>query len=346
MKFLIVGCGSIGERHLTNLQKTIPDCDVSIYDPDPTRIKFITNKYQNIQSVKYDTIDSEIYDCVFICTPPISHVKLALRAAKSGSNVFIEKPLSSRADEIKDIEILQQLAHDKKLLTFVGYNFRFNKALNKIKQIIESGKHGRILHFSTYFGQFLPDWRPNVDYAKNYTARKNLGGGIIHDGSHELDYMKWLLGIPTTIQSQLAVTNIIDADTEAVADILMTFKNNILGYIHLDFLRREYKRKCEIILEKGIVEWNFPELYINIYDSMSKSWESIHIEEEINDMYKYEINHVVDCIKERKSSSIIDLGNGISTFILSCYIYESAISGNRIDVTKQSNPHLQSDLFL
>lgn len=345
MKFLVMGSGSIGERHLNNIQRIIPECSLNIYDPDPSRIKIIEDKYQNIQTVKEENIDSQIYDCVFICTPPNAHLSLAIRAAKTGSNIFIEKPLASKPNDIKDIEKLQELIRNKNLLAFVGYNFRFNRSLKKIKTILESGKFGKVLHISTYFGQYLPDWRPNIDYTKNYTSRKDLGGGIIHDGSHEIDYLKWLFGVPLRIQSQIAFTNIIKADTEAIADILLSFKNNILGYVHLDFLRREYKRKCEIILENGIIEWHFPGSSINLFNISTKSWESVHIEEGVNDMYKEEINHVIDCIKNKKTSSIIDLENGLSTFILSCYIHESAITGNHIDITKQSNPHLQSNLY-
>ena len=132
MKFLIMGCGSIGERHVMNIKSIMPAVSIDIFDPRPERLKALYEKYP-IKTVKEEALDSTRYDCVFICTPPVSHIDLAIRALNSGSNVFIEKPLSSRLDRINE---LQNLTTKKDLLAFVGYNFRFNKGINAVKKMI------------------------------------------------------------------------------------------------------------------------------------------------------------------------------------------------------------------
>ena len=313
MRFLILGCGSIGERHIMNLLSVSRDSRIDVYDSQPERVKTIGEKY-SVNTVSYKTLDSTRYDCVFVCTPPVSHIDLAIRALNSGSNVFIEKPLSHSLDRT---DVLRNLTESKKLLAFVAYNLRFNKGICRIKEMIDSMKYGKIVHVSAYSGQYLPDWRPGQDYKKNYTARKELGGGIILDGSHEVNYLTWLFGNPIDIQAQFALTDIIAANTEAIADVLLRFDKDILGYIHLDFVRREYRRTLEILTQNGVIQWSLSDATIKIFDALSGSWRTIKIEETVNDMYKEELKHIIRCIEAKNRSDIINLENGISTLMLS-----------------------------
>ncbi len=69
----------------------------------------------------------------------------------------------------------------------------------KSEGIDRFGKIGRVLWLNVESGQYLPDWRPWQNYRESYSARQELGGGIILDGSHELDYICWLLGRPTEV---------------------------------------------------------------------------------------------------------------------------------------------------
>ena len=326
MNFLIMGCGSIGERHAKNLKAILPDTTIDVFDPCPDRLATVSKKY-SINPVHHTEIDLRIYDCVFICTPPVSHIELAKRALNSGSNVFIEKPLSYNLDGIEE---LRNLVQTRRLLAFVAYNFRFNKGIHMIRQMIKDLKFGKILHASAYFGQYLPDWRPLQDYKKSYSAVRDLGGGIIHDASHEIDYMMWLFGTPVYVESQFAFTDIISSDAVALADILLKFDKNILGYVHLNFVRREYRRTFELLCEEGLIQWSLSDAAIRTFDVSSKSWNTIRLEESINDMYVEEIRHVIGCIKSKSNSEIIDLENGVLTLKVSDLVYKSESLGQRV----------------
>jgi predicted dehydrogenase len=328
MKILLMGCGSIGERHAMNLRSILPNMSLDIFDLDPSRLRRVLKKY-SARSVDETAIDSVEYDCVFICTPPSSHIGLAVRALKVGSNVFIEKPLSSKVYGLKK---LQCLIRDTGLLAFVGYNLRFNKGISMVKKKLNDGKLGRIIHASAYFGQYLPDWRPWQDYTKSYTARRELGGGIILDSSHEMDYLIWLFGSPSSIQAQFAYTDILSVNTEAIADVLLKFENGTLGYIHLDFLRRKYRRTLEVLCENGLIQWSLPDSRIKIYDPNTKLYETVKHKEMINDMYLAEITHVIKCIDRNVRSEVIDLENGITTLLLSEAIRRSSLQGRRLSV--------------
>jgi len=325
MKFLVMGCGSIGTRHIASLKALVPQAAIDAFDPQPDRLKKAVQKF-HVNPIRDNAIDST-YDCVFICTPPVLHVELAIRALKSGSNVFIEKPLSS---DLNGIEKLQGLVKSKQLLAFVGYNLRFNKGVNMVRQMVKNRKFGRILHASAYFGSYLPGWRPGQDYKKSYSARKDLGGGIIYDGSHEIDYMAWLFGRPLSIQSEFVVTDTLSADSEGIADIVLKFQKNILGYIHLDFVRRDWRRALELLCENGIIQWALPDSRIRTFNVRTKLWRTTRVDETLNDMYVKEIRHVMKCLETKSRSEIIDLENGISTLRMCVAVYEAGLSGRRV----------------
>jgi predicted dehydrogenase len=329
MKFLIIGCGSIGKRHILNLKQISPKSEISGFDSNFTLLKKTCNDLKINQSLEKNLDDTK-YDCVFICTPPSTHVQLAKRVINSGSNIFIEKPISSNSKQISSL-----LSHikKKKVLTFVGYNLRFHKSIFTIKKLIDSGKFGNTVHVSSYFGSFLPDWRSGQDYSKNYTARNDLGGGIIYDGSHELDYLRYFFGNPKFIQSNYKNTKFLKSDTEAIVDIILEFDNDLIGTIHLDYLRREYKRTLEILFDYGIIEWSLTESKIKIFNAKSKKWKILTIHDNINEMYVDELKHVLLCIKNKTPSKIINLKNGIDTLLISEIIKKSK-SGKKVCLTR------------
>lgn len=313
MKFLIVGCGSIGKRHISNLKQISPNSEINVYDSQSWLLNKVCKKFKVKLSLEKN-LDTIKYDCVFICTPPSSHIQLAKRAIKAGSNIFIEKPVSSNS---KQIIPLLSLVKKKNILAFVGYNFRFHKSINTIKKFIDSKKFGNPIHVSSYFGSFLPDWRIDQNYSKNYTARNDLGGGIIHDSSHELDYLRYFFGNPKFIQSNYKKTKFLKSDTEAISDIILEFDNELLGTIHLDYLRRQYKRTLEILFEYGIIEWSLIESEIKIFNAKSKRWKKIRIPNDTNEMYIDELKHVIMCIKNKIPSKKINLKNGVDTLLIS-----------------------------
>ena len=319
MKVLVDGVGSIGKRHVSNLLGINPDIEIDIFDTVEEKILDIQKKY-SVNVVEENSIDSNRYDCVLVCTPPSSHIDIALRAISAGSNVFIEKPLSINMERVNE---LQEIKNQNNVHVFVGYSFRFNKGINLIKKIVNQEKFGKVLHASTYFGQYLPEWRPEQDFKDSYTAWKKLGGGIILDSSHEIDYLTWIFGKPQSIQSNYVQTDIFPSDTEAICDVILKLKNNVLATIHMDYVRRVYRRTMELLCENAVIEWSLSKNEVKIFDTTSNSWDVVSTGETINDMYVEELKHALECIKLNKNSETISLENGISTLELSGEIFNS-----------------------
>ena len=88
---------------------------------------------------------------------------------------------------------------------------------------MEARAVSKILWAHVEAGSYLPDWRPWQDYRKSYTARRELGGGILLDGSHEIDYMTWLFGAPRELACMADHVSELEVNVEDCATILMRF---------------------------------------------------------------------------------------------------------------------------
>jgi len=149
MKFLVIGCGSIGERHIKNI-KHLSCGEILAYDLDPKRLGLVKNQYGATVFTDLDAAFSQNAGVVFVCTPPSSHISTSLKAIKNNSHVFIEKPMSNTIDGIDD---LIKTAEKNELLISVGYNFRFHEGLMLVKKMIDGGELGRIYSARAEVGQ-------------------------------------------------------------------------------------------------------------------------------------------------------------------------------------------------
>src|SRR5271165_2305535 len=251
---LVVGCGSIGRRHAKNL-KTLGLQHLAFCDTNPEALE---QCFQEVKGELFSDYAAALQafkpDLTLICTPPVYHVEQALAALRARSHVFIEKPLSHESSGI-EVLIAEARRHDRNVQ--IGYNMRFHPGLKILKELIDSGKVGRVLWLNVEAGQYLPDWRPWQNYRESYSARQELGGGIILDGSHELDYICWLLGRPTEVTCRAEHLSSLEVDVEDSAWIYLSFPERRRAELHLDFVQRAYTRTCKVVGEMGTALWDF-----------------------------------------------------------------------------------------
>lgn len=293
-RFLVIGCGSIGKRHIGNL--------ISLNERDIWAFDIKKDRRQEVKSIFGIEVLDDLTDAwskhpnVAIITSPTSmHVDLATRAAEQGCNLFIEKPLSNSTD---GVAALLDLVKRKNLITLVGCNMRFHPGLMQIKKIIDDNGIGKIVAASIEFGQYLPDWHPWEDYRLGYSARAELGGGIILDAIHELDYARWLLGEIETVGCICGKISNLEIDTEDTAAIILRFANGAVGEIHLDYVQRTYSRTCRIIGDRGTICWDYKTGELSWFNIGSNNRQFYHNppEWEANSMYLDELRHFLRCL--------------------------------------------------
>ena len=172
---LISGYGSIGRKHAHILSRLV----------NKKKITILTNqKLTNFRTIKTLKSLNEINPhYIVICNPTSDHIHKIKFIEKNCKNkiVLVEKPLFSRPNKI----------NVNKNKYYVGYNLRFNSIIDFLKKKIKSEK---IWNVNIFCGSYLPNWRNNIDYRKSSSAKKCLGGGVLLDLSHELDYVQWLFG--------------------------------------------------------------------------------------------------------------------------------------------------------
>jgi len=173
---------------------------------------------------------------------------------------------------------------------------RFHPGLRILKELIDSGKLGRVLWLSVEAGQYLPDWRPWQHYRESYSGRQELGGGIILDGSHELDYICWLLGRPTDVMCRAEHLSSLEVDVEDSAWIHLTFPERRRAELHLDFVQRAYTRTCKVVGETGSALWDFNLQEVRWFSAEQRGWNSIPYAFEANDMYVSEMVHFLESL--------------------------------------------------
>ena len=118
-------------------------------------------------------------------------------AAREIFDEFKLKGLEFKTDPIeisKNILKLVRMCNSKKSILMVGYNLRHMKSLSKFREILKKKIIGKILSVRSEVGQYLPSWRINSDYKKSVSAREELGGGVLLELSHDIDYLVWLFG--------------------------------------------------------------------------------------------------------------------------------------------------------
>ena len=236
MKAIIIGGGSIGQRHASNLEKL----GVS------TRIVDI-DEIDNIDSIiKCEEIFDGDQLIGLVCSPNINHIEHCFKLAEHSIPIFCEKPFYSSS---KGINKLLNIIKEKNLITMVGCNLRFTPEVKKIDS--------KSKYISVYFGYNLKKWRPKSNHLESYSANKHLGGGVLLDVIHELDYLYYKFGkIKDISYIKNKLTNITN-DTEDLVTGRIEFENGSIADFNLNYLTDEYYRYYDELKDNTLYRTHF-----------------------------------------------------------------------------------------
>jgi predicted dehydrogenase len=285
MKILIVGCGSIGKRHAENAAKL---AETAVVDVDEDKAINCGEKL-GIQS--FPDLESALEwrpSGVVVAAPSSLHIQIALTAIEAGAHVLVEKPLSISQ---KGVRAFLDRSEILKRKVFVVCNMRFHPAVSMLHQHLH--RIGQPYFARAHYGNYLPDMRSQVNYRELYCAHKNMGGGVVLDGIHELDYLAWFFGPVSKILCHAEKLSGLDIDAEDYASILLRHINGVASEIHLDYLRPFKRRGCEIVGAKGILIWqsegkNPEKCNVRFYDKNREVWESLFVSENLDANEPYE----------------------------------------------------------
>ena len=156
LRFILLGAGSIGQRHLKNIQE-LGHSLVSVFDPDPARLAEVKQRAPNaLLTTSEEEALTLPADAAFICSPTAQHMPQARAAIGRGLHAFIEKPLSHTLEET---EALSAQAASQRRTVLVGCNMRFLPSLRRVWSLLRNGAIGRPLSVRVHWGYYLPHWK-------------------------------------------------------------------------------------------------------------------------------------------------------------------------------------------
>jgi predicted dehydrogenase len=329
MRAVIVGLGSIGTRHLANLQTLEPVSHITVCHQRPEG-SYPADTLSNSTVYRLEDALKAKPDIALITGPASLHTEAALFFARQGVHLLIEKPLSN---DLRGVDELLETCHRRNLVLMVGYNLRFYRPLQVLRQALIEGRIGRPLMIQAEVGQYLPEWRPGSDYRQSVSARRDLGGGAVLELSHELDYARWLLGEVEAVSAQTACVSDLEIDVEDVADIILQFRSGAQGNIHLDMIRRPATRTCRLYGANGTLTWDGISHQTQLFSSDTNTWVDLHPATSIdrNDMYVAELRHFIECVGNN-SPPLVSGEDGLRALQIALAANRSSSEGRVIEL--------------
>jgi predicted dehydrogenase len=300
----LIGIGFMGRTH-TNGYKRVGDFFPALeYRPvlkavcsrNAEKVKAFAEQwgYESTETDWKKIISSDDIDVVDICTPNDFHAEIAIAAAATGKMILCEKPLARNLAESQTMVDAIEKAGVKNT---VWYNYRRLPAVTLAKQIIDSGKLGRIFH---YRANFLQDWtiNPNLPQGGEGLWRMDAavaGSGVLGDLlSHCIDTAMWLNGgiKDVTAMTETFIKERVHQLTGKVQEVTIDdacsfichFNNGSLGLFESTRYARGHKAlyTFEINGENASIRWDLHDLnrleyFDNADQSNLKGWRSIHV---------------------------------------------------------------------
>lgn len=307
-KILIVGLGSIGRRHVQIIRELYPSVLIGVLRHKNCDDK--ESKALNIDICFTSMFDALSFqaDAALVTNPAPMHIDVATELAHAGVHLLIEKPLAEESKE--DIDDLIAFCHRKNLILMPAYNLRFLPSLIYFKEQLEKSVIGRLLSVRVEVGQYLPSWRPDMDYRQTVSSQYKLGGGVLLELSHEIDYLLWIFGAATWVKAHLSKQSDLEVDVEDTAHLQIGFKKDVaqhelIARLDMDFIRHDTARNCTVIGEKGTLRWDGITGTVEIFLKGGSQWKELFFDKpERNYTYEAELKNFISSIESNRKPSI------------------------------------------
>ena len=286
IKICFFGMGSIGKKHLKNLVKILNErkieFEIDVVKRKKELDKEVKEYINNIYRI--DEFIPSFYNIVFIVNDTSVHIETLNLMKDYSNNFFIEKPLSLNLNGF-------ELKNYKNKKIYIACPMRYSSVMDYLKKNIDFTK---VYSVRAICSTYLPDWRPTIDYRNNYSAKKELGGGVTLDLIHEWDYLTYLIGFPEKIFNLNKKVSHLEISSDDLSVYIAEY-NDKLVELHLDYFGRTPTRKAEFFLKEGTIVGDFIENSVILENK-----EKIILPKE--DIYLNEMNSFFNIIFDKKDN--------------------------------------------
>lgn len=321
-RLLIIGVGSIGERHLRCAQRT-ERAELMICEVNSKLRGTIAERYGICQAfADSDAALSARPTAAVICVPAHLHVPLASRLVDNGIHVLIEKPLSTSLDGVVHLE---QAVTERGVVAAVAYVLRTNPNLAAMRKALHAGRFGKPVQLVAVSGQDFPFYRPG--YRDTYYKDRASGGGAIQDAlSHIINAGEWLIGPVDRVIADAAHCVVPDVDVEDTVHVMARHRDVLASYA-LNRHQAPNELTITVVCERGTLRCEFHENRWRWITEPGNSW---HDEPgpvyERDDLFVTQLSALFDAI-ERRASPHCTLQEGIQTLRVNLALLRSLTTG-------------------
>lgn len=298
-RLLVVGLGSIGVRHLRVIRVLVPSVQV---------IALRHRKHAGADHAGIDHSVTSVSEALkfspqaaVIANPASLHLEVAMQLARAGLHLLVEKPLSVSTNGVSE---LIGICRARGLTLMTAYNLRFSPSLQRFRELLQEQRVGSVLSVRAEVGQFLPSWRPDVDYRETVSAKASLGGGVLLELSHDIDYLRWLFGEIEWVSAIQRKQSSLEIDVEDTAHLTLGFAPEpggvpVMAALNMDCIRHDATRVCTAIGDRGSLRWNAVAGSVEVFDRGGAAWETLFSHEgHRDDSYMAEWRHFLACVSD------------------------------------------------
>ena len=322
-RILIIGTGSIGERHLRCFQST-DRCRLAICEPLIDRRNEVAKRYDvNGYASWEEALASERFTAAVIASPAAWHIPTAQALTDRGIHLLIEKPLSLNTDGISK---LSASIKSQETRVSVGFVYRAVPALQQMRAAVQSEKFGRIVQIQVQSGQHFPFYRPA--YREIYYADAAQGGGLIQDMlPHFLNLVEWIAGPATKV--------VVDAEHKVLPGVDVEDTVNLLsrhGSVMASFTANQHQNVNEsaitLLCEHGAVRWQLHGHRWFSADEIGGGWTlQQSFDHQPDDFYIFQANAFLDLL-DGNAKPLCSFTDGVATLHSTLAILKSRKSGS------------------
>ncbi|MFN4210980.1 MAG: Gfo/Idh/MocA family protein [Devosia sp.] len=253
LRALIIGTGSIGQRHMRNLRAIDPAIELVLLRRNAAPLEGWPDARVEADLAAALALRP---DLAILATPSALHFDVLPALLAQSIPTYVEKPIVTTAEQVAAIR--RALKQFPGAAHVAGFNLRLLPSLEDARQAIQQGDLGQIVRASFSAGQWLPDWRKGQDHRQGYSARSSDGGGVLFDLSHEFDAARFLLGEMSLLHTATARVGALEIDSEGVAIATARTATGALVSVNLDYVARYPIRRYELVGTEGTLTWDLP----------------------------------------------------------------------------------------
>ena len=297
-KILICSLGSIGRRYVRLVHELLPSVKIAVYrsgyGASCVEDELITCQfYSHTEALRWKP------DAVIIASPASVHIQQALEFSSAGVPLLIEKPLGTGFENELLLRSLVDLTKSFPIL--LGYVFRHDNCVKWLKNKYQSGVIGDLVEADFYCGSWLPDWRPNTDYRMGVSARKNLGGGVLLELSHEFDLANFLLDETVYLHSAfMSQSGALDLSVEDRVVICSSTNNGAVLTFRLNFCTNPPRRTILLRGTKGELSCDTLRGKV-VYTSGCGDTQTYNHFSHPDERFRTQLRHFIKCIADEES---------------------------------------------